>query len=104
MSSTRPIMVAGPIDRNWNPRRRGSFETLGGGSAGGGAAGACAPNHPAINRRKDPASSNRNEREFRIENLLWAVVNENFSTVGQAVLPPVSARRRRILNALSASG
>src|SRR5215469_18398267 len=34
MSSTRPIIVAGPIDRNSNPRRSGSVDALGGGPAG----------------------------------------------------------------------
>src|SRR6516225_4958213 len=34
MSSTRPIVVAGPIDRNSKLRRSGSAEALGGGVRG----------------------------------------------------------------------
>src|SRR5262252_5707489 len=34
MSSTRPIMVAGPMERNSKPRSNGSVEAFGGGPAG----------------------------------------------------------------------
>ena len=50
MSSTRPIMVAGPMERNSNPRSNGSVVALGGGPAGGAGARPWAHKEPVMNR------------------------------------------------------
>ncbi len=45
MSSRRPIIVAGPIERNSNPRSSGSVDSFGFGAAG--LVATCASNKPA---------------------------------------------------------
>ena len=62
MSSRRPIITAGPMDRNSKPRKRGSVDWLGFGAAGRVAT--CAHKRPAI-PREPAATGNRTRREKR---------------------------------------
>src|SRR6478735_10692896 len=58
MSSTRPPMLAGPIDRHTNGRRAGSSDMLiGGGSAGAGAGAWASSPRPPIAHRPRPTTA-----------------------------------------------
>src|SRR5258708_11835689 len=53
ISSRRPIITAGPIDRNSKPRSSGSEEGFGGGTGGSTGPRPCAQSGPETDRQRD---------------------------------------------------
>ena len=70
MSSTRPPIVAGPIERKTNPRSIGSVAALTGGGGGGAPPGACAS---AMAPARAQAEAIRIEPRTRKSSLVMAV-------------------------------
>src|SRR5689334_20223165 len=73
ISSTRPIMVAGPMERNSRPRKSGSDEALGGGPWGAPPPRPCAQINPAMPKLTVAtvnAGRKRKERRKRIGTVL----------------------------------
>src|SRR6266446_3254137 len=89
MSSTRPIMVAGPIERNSKPRNSGSADMFGGGGC------VWPPRRPCVHAGAVRQAAARRKVESCRNIVLskgvcyTSVVTENVTQVTPAILLPV---------------
>src|SRR5580658_85360 len=103
MSSTRPIMTAGPMERNSKGFRMGSVDSFSFGGAGV-SAGVCAHSQPAIERQATPAKTTAARwrwillRWIFLRGIVDAILLAPESLVEEAWLNGVVNRGERVLS------